>query len=70
MEIKPIYEFLVWDNCNNNCKFCFQRENPRLFNQEGRKMVLDQTIKFIDSDQFFSMTSQHFLIINYYFFYN
>ena len=52
MEIKPIYEFLVWDNCNNNCKFCFQRENPRLFNQEGRKMVLDQTIKFIDSDTF------------------
>lgn len=52
MEIKPIYEFLVWDNCNNNCKFCFQRENPRLFNQDGRKMVLDQTIKFIDSNQF------------------
>ena len=60
MEIKPIYEFLVWDNCNNNCKFCFQRENPRLFNQEGRKMVLDQTIKFIDSDQF--KTGSHILI--------
>lgn len=52
MEIKPIYEFLVWDNCNNNCKFCFQRENPRLFNAKGRKMVLDETIKFIESDQF------------------
>jgi len=52
MEIKPIYEFLVWDNCNNNCRFCFQRENPRLFNHDGRKMVLDETIKFIDSDNF------------------
>lgn len=52
MNIKPIYEFLVWDNCNNNCKFCFQRENPRLFDHNGRKMVLDETIKFIDSDKF------------------
>lgn len=52
MTIKPIYEFLVWDNCNNNCKFCFQRENPRLFNKNGRAMVLDETIKFIESDQF------------------
>ena len=52
MEIKPIYEFLVWDNCNNNCKFCFQRENPRLFDHSGRKMVLDETINFIDSENF------------------
>ena len=52
MEIKPIYEFLVWDNCNNNCKFCFQRENPRLFDHNNRKMILNEVIKFIDSDKF------------------
>lgn len=50
--IKPIYEFLVWDNCNNNCKFCFQREKPRLYNHNTRKIILDETINFIKSDNF------------------
>lgn len=52
MNIKPIYEFLVWDNCNNNCKFCFQREKPRLFNHSERNNILNETIKFIESDTF------------------
>lgn len=52
MTYKPIYEFLLWDNCNNNCKFCFQRKNPRLFNQNQRKKILDDTISFIKSDKF------------------
>ena len=52
MEMKPIYEFLIWDNCNNNCKFCFQRENPRLFNKDKRKEILNETLNFIDSDKF------------------
>ena len=52
MTYKSIYEFLLWDNCNNNCKFCFQRKNPRLFNQNQRKKILDDTISFIKSDRF------------------
>lgn len=60
MKIKPVYEFLVWDNCNNNCKFCFQRENPILFDHSGRKMVLDETINFIKSDKF--IKGSHILI--------
>lgn len=24
-ELYPIYEFLLWPNCNNNCKFCHQK---------------------------------------------
>lgn len=59
-EYKPIYEFLVWDNCKNNCKFCFQRENPRLFNREKRKMILDEVLSFIDSDKF--INDSHILI--------
>jgi hypothetical protein len=58
--IKPIYEFLVWDNCNNNCRFCFQREKPRLFNHTDRKMILDKTIEFIKSDKF--IKGSHILI--------
>lgn len=61
MEIKDIVEFLVWDNCKNNCKFCFQRNNPRLFNQEKRQYILDSVISFIDSDKF--VKGSHILIV-------
>lgn len=57
---KKIYEFLLWDNCNNNCKFCFQRKNPRLFNQKDRKYILNQVIEFIHSDKF--IKGSHILI--------
>lgn len=50
--MKKIYEFLLWDNCNNNCKFCWQREQPRIYDKEKRKEILDEVIKFIDSDKF------------------
>lgn len=49
---KKIYEFLLWDNCNNNCSFCFQREKPRLYAFNKRKYILDEVIKFIKSDEF------------------
>lgn len=52
MKYKKIYEFLVWDNCNNNCRFCFQRKDPRLFNLEKRKEILNEVLNFIDSDKF------------------
>lgn len=52
MLYKKIFEFLLWDNCNNHCKFCFQRDNPRLFNQNQRKKILNDTISFIKSDRF------------------
>ena len=38
--IKPIYEFLVWDNCSNNCQFCHQRNNPRNFDLLARSHIL------------------------------
>ena len=50
--MKRIYEFLLWDNCNNNCQFCWQRENPRLYNKMERGMILQQVLEFIKSDRF------------------
>jgi biotin synthase-like enzyme len=44
MIFKPIYEFLLWNNCNNNCKFCFQRKDPRLYNLFERENILKKTI--------------------------
>lgn len=52
MRYKAIYEFLLWDNCTNNCSFCFQRENPRIFNKSKRQEILDETLSFIQSDKF------------------
>lgn len=52
MQYKKIYEFLVWDNCNNNCKFCWQREAPRIFSHNKREFILNEVLAFIDSDVF------------------
>ena len=60
MQYKPIYEFLVWDNCNNNCAFCFQRDNPRLFDHQKRASILEEVIKFIKSDKF--IKGSHILV--------
>ena len=58
--MKKIYEFLVWDNCNNNCQFCWQRENPRIYNFEQRRQILMNVIKFINSSEF--IKGSHVLI--------
>ena len=58
--MKKIYEFLVWDNCNNNCQFCWQRENPRIYNFEQRRQILMDVIKFINSSEF--IKGSHVLI--------
>lgn len=50
--MKKIYEFLLWDNCNNNCQFCWQREQPRLYNHKQRVNILYDVIDFINSDRF------------------
>lgn len=61
MNCKPVYEFLLWDNCNNNCKFCWQRENPRIFNKQQREKILNNVIKFIESSKF--KKGSHILIV-------
>lgn len=58
---KNIYEFLLWDNCNNNCKFCFQRDNPFLANLQLKKVILDNVISFIKSEKF--EKGSHILIV-------
>lgn len=61
MQCKPIYEFLAWDNCNNNCEFCFQRELPRLFAHKKRKEILDEILLFLNSDKF--VKGSHILLV-------
>ena len=61
MECKPIFEMLVWDNCKNNCRFCFQRDNPRIFNAIQKAQICNKVIEFLDSDQF--INGSHVLIV-------
>ena len=32
--MKKIYEFLLWNNCSNNCTFCHQRAHERKINDK------------------------------------
>ena len=58
---KPIYEFIVWENCNNNCQFCFQRNNPKILNEEERIKSLNNVVEFIESGKF--EKGSHLLIV-------
>lgn len=59
--MKPIYEFLIWDNCNNNCSFCFQREHPRLLSLKQKEQSLQCVIDYINSNLY--IKGSHVLIV-------
>lgn len=61
MNCKPMYEFLMWDNCNNNCKFCFQRESPRLLSNDMKKDSCLKVKQFLESDRF--KKGSHILLV-------
>ena len=50
--LPPIYEFLLWNNCNNNCKFCHQKARKNRFpgkfpDDAGKGKSIDLVTKFI-----------------------
>lgn len=63
-EIKPIYEFVLWENCNNNCEFCFLKNSlnyqDKLLNDEEKCKSLDCTLDYIINNEF--ETGSHILI--------
>lgn len=51
-----IYEFLLWNNCNNNCKFCHQKANrskyPGKFpNDNGKLKSITLVKEFIENNK-------------------
>lgn len=50
--VKPVYEFLLWDNCHNNCQFCFLRQRDSDLNIEQKRKSVDKVLQFLESDQF------------------
>lgn len=59
--MKPIYQFLLWDNCNNNCKFCLQRQHARIFCQQQQSFILNKVLDFINSSNF--IQGSHILLV-------
>lgn len=47
--IKPIFEFLMWENCRNKCSFCFQQDKNQL-TDEQKAQSMDAVKNFIDCD--------------------
>lgn len=61
---KPIYEFLLWANCNNHCKFCFQQHQGQqdTFLTDEQKIQSLQAVKnFIASKDY--KFGSHVLIV-------
>lgn len=61
MTIKPVYEFLLWDNCNNNCKFCFQRKNGNILSSKDKVTSLGKVLEFLDSEKY--IKGSHILLV-------
>lgn len=55
--MKTIYEFLLWNNCGNNCKFCHQRAHERkiddkILTPEQQVESLNKCKEFLESNKF------------------
>lgn len=53
---KDIYEFVLWNNCNNNCSFCFLKTSPsyneHILTPEEKIKSIHKVKEFIQSDKF------------------
>ena len=49
---KAVYEFLLWDNCSNNCSFCFQNRARNWLANEQKKNSIRACVEFLSSDKF------------------
>lgn len=61
MTVKPVYEFLLWDNCNNHCQFCFQRKNGTICDKHHKIRSLKCVIDFLNSDVY--VNGSHILLV-------
>lgn len=65
-EIKPVFEFLLWANCGNNCKFCFQKQQLRdgiitKHSTEDKVKTMNNVLSFLDGDDY--IKGSHILLV-------
>lgn len=58
---KPIYEFVLWDNCSNNCKFCYQKQHYKFLNLLHKKDSCKLVKQFLLSDKY--INGNHILLV-------
>ena len=61
---KDLFEFLLWDNCSNNCKFCwgkFLNKSDKFLNHEQKIQSIESVKKFLDSDEY--IAGSHVLLV-------
>lgn len=63
-EIKPIFELLMWNNCNNACKFCHMHNKPhkdKFLSAEHKAVSIQKAKEFLDSPIF--QHGSHLLLV-------
>lgn len=56
-----VFEFLLWNNCNNNCKFCYQKMHYKPCNHGDKIKSINKVIEFLSSDKF--IKGSHILLV-------
>lgn len=56
-----VFEFLVWNNCSNNCKFCYQKMHYNPCTHEDKIKSINKVIEFLNSDKF--IKGSHILLV-------
>lgn len=52
---KPIYELLLWNNCNNNCKFCFMKyhhHNNKFLDDDNKAISIQKADEILNSSTY------------------
>ena len=47
MLVKPIYELILWNNCNRNCYFCWQKQQNDDLKHSQMLDSIHKTIEFV-----------------------
>ena len=61
MKCKSVYEFIIWQNCNNHCSFCFQRDKCVNLNVFQKQRSLNKILEFLNSDKY--VKGSHILLV-------
>lgn len=65
MFIKPIFEFILWNNCNNNCSFCFLKTSStyyeHILNNEQKIKSIERVKEFLKSKEY--QKGSHILLV-------
>jgi len=60
-ELSPIYEFILWDNCSNNCNFCWQKSNGKNLSKKDKILSINAISSILNHG--FLENGSHILLV-------